>query len=191
MIVWRQCQYRERILPHRSSKTLHSCNGPCHFQLQIGSDECWMKHIPWPFVSVALTWHSSQSQPTTASVIPHGSPAVQAPTKSLTEKGVITKGFLFAGGISRISRVSRFSKKSLDSPLFSTLSRVSRVSKFSRKWTFLKNVLSQLTSPDFFGFQAGRARENPVNGIWAPDSLVVPWRVTATEASMSEARLHQ
>ena len=58
---------------------------------------------------------------------------------------------LFTGGISRISKVSRFSrisKKWSDSPLFSTVwgfSKIIRISKFSRKWTFLKRPLFQKT----------------------------------------------
>ena len=61
---------------------------------------------------------------------------------------------LFTGGISRISKISTFSRisrKWSDSPLFSTVwgsSKISRISKFSRisrKWTFLKRPLFQKT----------------------------------------------
>ena len=51
---------------------------------------------------------------------------------------------LFAGGISRISKLPRISKFWLGSPLFSTVWGISRISKFpriSRKWTFLKRPL--------------------------------------------------
>ena len=64
---------------------------------------------------------------------------------------------LFTGGISRISKISgfsRISRKWSESPLFSTvwgfsrISRISRISKFSkisRKWTSLKRPLFQKT----------------------------------------------
>ena len=61
------------------------------------------------------------------------------------ERGLVT------GDFSRISKISRFSRKWLDSPLFSTLwgfSKISRISKFSRisrKRTFLKRPLFQKT----------------------------------------------
>ena len=71
------------------------------------------------------------------------------------KKGSLRKGS-FAGGISRISKISRISRKWPDSPLFSTVwgfSKISRISKFSRKWIFLKRPLFQKTpfsEPDFF-----------------------------------------
>ena len=61
---------------------------------------------------------------------------------------------LFTGVISRIPKISRFSRISRkwpDSPLFSRVwgfSKISRISKFSRisrKWTFLKRPLFQKT----------------------------------------------
>ena len=73
---------------------------------------------------------------------------------SLTKFGTGKRGHyergLFTGGISRISKMSRFSRisrKWLDSPLFSTVwgfsnfSRISKFSRTSRKWTFLKRPL--------------------------------------------------
>ena len=61
---------------------------------------------------------------------------------------------LFTGGISRSSKISRFSRisrKWSDSPLFSTVwefsrnSGISKCSRISRKWTFLKRPLFQKT----------------------------------------------
>ena len=83
---------------------------------------------------------------------------------------------LFNGGISRISKFSRTSRKWSDSALFSTLlgfSRISRISKFSRisrKWTFQKRPLFQKTlfsEPDFnytrscYGFNCRGSRGSP------------------------------
>ena len=65
------------------------------------------------------------------------------------KRGHFERG-LFTGGISRISKISRFSRiprKGLDSPLFSTVwrfsrnSRISKFSRISRKWTSLKRPL--------------------------------------------------
>ena len=55
---------------------------------------------------------------------------------------------LFTGGISKISRFSRISRKWSGSPLFSRVwgfSRIFKFSRISRKWTFLKRPLFQKT----------------------------------------------
>ena len=63
------------------------------------------------------------------------------------KRGQYERG-LFTGGISGISKFSRFSRKWSDSPLFSTVwgfSRISKFSRISREWTFLKRPLFQKT----------------------------------------------
>ena len=73
------------------------------------------------------------------------------PSTRTGKRGHIKRG-LFTGGISRISRMSKFSgisRKLSDSPFFcpdwglSRISRISKFSRFSRKWTFLKRPLFQ------------------------------------------------
>ena len=63
------------------------------------------------------------------------------------KKGSYARG-LFAGGISRISKISKFSRisgKWSDPPLFSRVWEFSKFSRISRKWTFLKRPLFQKT----------------------------------------------
>ena len=69
------------------------------------------------------------------------------------KKGHYERG-LFPGEISRIPKISKFSRISRrwsDSPLFSTvwgfsgISRISKFSRISRKWIFLKRPLFQKT----------------------------------------------
>ena len=79
---------------------------------------------------------------------------------------------LSTGGISRISKISRISRKCSDPPSFSTvlgfsgISRISKFSRISRKWTFLKRPLFQKTpfsepektSSEFGGMHSGSGR---------------------------------
>ena len=82
---------------------------------------------------------------------------------------------LFTGGISRISKISgfsRISRKRPDSPLFSTVWEFSRI---SRKWTFLKRPLFQkipFSKPELFG-EASRGGLPFYNWHCVPDCLKV------------------
>ena len=85
------------------------------------------------------------------------------------KRGHYQRGLL-TGGLSRISNITRFSRKSWDSSLFSTVwgfSRISRISlkfsRISRKWTFLKRPLFQKTpfsEPDLLVYCQNKIGEN-------------------------------
>ena len=87
---------------------------------------------------------------------------------------------LFAGGISRISEISKFSRISRnwsDSPLFSRvwgfskISRISEFSRISRRWTFLKRPLTPLSEPDLNFTKKTPVSKLPRGAIYKPPSL--------------------
>ena len=105
----------------------------------------------------------------------HGCPFVE-PLLSLSrdwQKGSYYERGPFVGGISRISKISEFSRLSRkwsDSPFFSTVwwfSRISKFSRSSRKWTCLTDRFSK--RPLFCGAPFGSTSSVcPLSGVEYP-----------------------